>query len=108
MIAQSWAWVTMVQDRATERGVSEALESTFSGAEPCSLCEMIQEQRQEQKQQVPVLETDPLGKYCPIARERAIKITPHIGNYVTRVKAHRFRAISRSDAPAIPPPRKEA
>ena len=38
VFTQGWAWSTMLQDRAPERGMVEAIESTFNGAEPCPMC----------------------------------------------------------------------
>jgi len=38
---QGYAWTFMIVDRAPERGFTEAVSSTFSGDEPCHLCEAL-------------------------------------------------------------------
>jgi hypothetical protein len=37
-LLQGVAWTSMLATRAPSRGFSEAVSSTFSGAEPCALC----------------------------------------------------------------------
>lgn len=40
-LLQCVAWAGMLIDRLPQRGWNDALKSTFSGAEPCSLCNAI-------------------------------------------------------------------
>ena len=65
LFIQGWAWSTMIQDRAAERGVSGAFESTFSGAEPCPMCCAVQEERHDEQEEVPVRDAKPMVKWIP-------------------------------------------
>lgn len=50
---QTYAWATMLHDRAPEIGFTEALDSTFSGEEPCEICNAIAEVTQEEQHKAP-------------------------------------------------------
>lgn len=77
MLAQSWAWMSMMFERAPEMGVAEAMNSIFSGSAPCSMCCAIAEQQQEQEKETPVPESRTLAKYIPVTGEyRCLPIPP--------------------------------
>lgn len=40
-VVQTYAWSTMIADRAPEQGLAEAFDSTFSGDEPCLICQAV-------------------------------------------------------------------
>lgn len=42
VVLQSYAWVSMLNDRIPEQGVGEALISTFDGEHPCEHCLSVQ------------------------------------------------------------------
>ena len=50
-LVQAFAWSTMLADRAPERGLAEAIESTFSGEEPCEMCRALAESESEPAQE---------------------------------------------------------
>jgi hypothetical protein len=104
MLAQSWAWMTMLQDRAPEQGVVEAIDSTFSGDAPCPMCCAIQEKRQEKEREAPVPESQPTVKFPPVPYVGAILWVPSVGNYIPRVADASAMVVSRVDAPPSPPP----
>lgn len=104
MVAQSWAWITMMQERAPEQGMTEALDSTFSGDAPCPMCCAIQEKRQEKEEQVPIPESDPMVKYLPESRRVRIALFPPAGGFQSLVFDVMGMMPSRQDAPPSPPP----
>ncbi|MDB4506966.1 hypothetical protein N9055_01980 [Akkermansiaceae bacterium] len=52
-VVQAYAWVTMIQDRAPEMGVSEAISDTFSGENPCEICTALAEVTPEEREETP-------------------------------------------------------
>lgn len=44
-VLQSAAWAGMLVDRVQEMSVGEAIRTTFDGAHPCRLCQVVQEGR---------------------------------------------------------------
>jgi len=51
-LMQTWAWVSMLNDRIPEQGLEQALDTTFSGEYPCEKCKAIAEIKiQESNQQ---------------------------------------------------------
>jgi len=80
-IMQSIAWATMLCDRIPQQGISEALDTTFSGEYPCEKCRAIAmakaeaEKRERQESQIP--EFSPLAKVTDTrSRYQRIRITP--------------------------------
>lgn len=51
VMLQSYAWVTMLNDRIPEQGVSEAISSTFDGQHPCEHCLTAQDLQSESQQE---------------------------------------------------------
>ena len=52
-ILQSLAWVKMVVSYSSAAPLKEALQKTFDGKHPCSLCNEIAKGRQSEKQSIP-------------------------------------------------------
>lgn len=103
-VFQGIAWVNMVQERAPSRGFSAAAASTFSGAEPCSLCCAIQEARQQGQEESPIPEGKSSLKYYS-ATSRGVKVfVPSAGRYLNRLSPIRGLAVIRAEAPSLPPP----
>lgn len=75
MVAQSWAWATMINDRVPEQGIEAALESTFRGEKPCPLCRSIrkEKQRKQQDEPAPLPEQRPIAKACTLASSCPIR-----------------------------------
>ncbi|MBT8036348.1 MAG: hypothetical protein KJO21_02270 [Verrucomicrobiae bacterium] len=104
MLAQTWAWMTMLQDRAPELGVGEAIGSTFSGDAPCPMCCSIKEKRQEKERDAPVPESQPTMKFPWVGRV-VMMVTAPVGKYIPRSAEVSAMVVSRLDAPPSPPPR---
>ena len=62
IIAQSVAWFTMVHQRAPLMGVQDSIATTLSGRQPCEICNLIQNERGEQKNKSSIPEATSLGK----------------------------------------------
>lgn len=104
LVVQGVAWATMMQERVPERGMVEALDSTLSGAEPCAVCCVVQEQKKEQREEAPVPESQPTGKWVPVIASSSLfvgkPVSVFVGLRVVEEAAYR----SRSDLPECPPP----
>ncbi len=46
-LLQMTAWSSMLLSRAPDQGIEQAIESTFSGEEPCCLCKVVAEQSEQ-------------------------------------------------------------
>lgn len=62
IIAQSVAWFTMVHQRAPLMGVQDSIATTLSGRQPCEICNLLQNERGEQKNKSSIPEATSLGK----------------------------------------------
>ena len=51
---QSVAWVTMVIDYSKETSIGSAIEKTFDGAHPCSLCQTVSKGLSQERKSEPV------------------------------------------------------
>lgn len=108
ILVQGWAWSNMLQDRAPERGVAEALESTFSGAEPCPMCCAVQEERHEEQEEAPVPESDPTMKWIPTSASEEMALYPPATPYCKQMWTSGWMLCLRTDSPEIPPPQEVA
>lgn len=74
---QTYAWATMLQDRAPVMGVSQAIDSTFSGDDPCEICSSLAELTQEEQQDFPAERSaEELPKiYSPPAQRTSLLFT---------------------------------
>ena len=53
-VLQSVAWAGMVLKYAQQESISSALDKTFSGENPCSLCEVVRSGKESEEKQVSV------------------------------------------------------
>ena len=105
MVAQTWAWMSMMSERAPEQGVSAALESTFSGNAPCSMCCAIEKERQDKQGDAPIPETKPTVKFAPAMCGRGFSLISPAAAYLLRIGDADIFVTGRSDEPPLPPPR---
>ena len=105
MFVQGWAWGTMLQDRTPERGVSEALESTFSGEEPCPMCCAVQDERHEEQEEAPVPESNPTVKWVPVDSAGCEIRVPGVLCHRARGADSGWLLTVRRSSPEVPPPR---
>lgn len=106
MLAQSWAWMSMMFERAPKMGVAEAINSTFSGSAPCSMCCAIAEQQQEQEKETPIPESRTLTKYIPVSWERGCILMPPAVRRLSVTQRQKPIVYSRIHSPPTPPPRR--
>jgi hypothetical protein len=100
-VLQGVAWVNMIREYSAMVPLSQAVEMTFSGEYPCSLCKVIAEKKQSENSRMAVLVkpekliATPTFSYQP----RVATLAPQI--YFERDSFFQ----TRSDVPPTPPPR---
>ena len=105
IFVQGWAWGTMLQERAPERGVVEALDSTFSGSEPCPMCSAVQEEQHEKQKEAPVPESSPTVKWIPgYGAGNVVMRSPYVC-YAKMPLDLSLCIAARDYEPDVPPPR---
>jgi hypothetical protein len=99
-LLQSIAWIGMTVQFSRSDSIELALEKTFSGEHPCSLCQIVKEGKQREQQQ-PALKLELHGPLFLVCCDIDL---PPSGEFplVIPEMAH---ALRRSLAPPIPPPR---
>lgn len=98
---QSVAWVTMVLDYSQNAPITVAVERTFDGKHPCSLCKIVKHGKEtEQKQEAIKLK----GKVDSWLLSRAVSFdSPRVTAQPIAAPAFFFH--TRGDSPPVPPPR---
>jgi hypothetical protein len=98
-LLQSVAWVKMVVSYSTVAPLKEALEKTFDGKHPCSLCNEIAKGRQSEKQSVSTVAkkfefsySTTLFVFCPPSNFWQVEPPEAFGSTLART-------------PPVPPPR---
>ena len=105
MVAQTWAWMSMIYDRAPQEGVSAALDSTFSGDAPCAMCCAIEQERGDTQQQAPIPELKPTAKFAPVSWSAVDLVFPPVSIHVPLSREVQVMVLGRQDEPPLPPPR---
>ena len=93
----------MLHDRAPERGIVEAVDSTFSGDEPCPMCQAVQEEKQQQREEAPIPETESSFKLIPVKSGEVVLLIP-VSVFVKRVSVNKGLHVKLVVAPETPPP----
>ena len=57
-VLQGFAWTTMAIEYSQQHGLEAGLGKTFNGQNPCSLCELVQDGRQQEKERTPAILTE--------------------------------------------------
>lgn len=104
MVAQTWAWVNMINDRVPQQGVAAALDSTFSGDSPCAMCCAIAQERQDKQEQAPIPESEPTTKFPPASWSHADLVFPPASTYLPPLRDMEIEVLARQDEPPLPPP----
>ncbi|MGB0991875.1 MAG: hypothetical protein ACPG32_05340 [Akkermansiaceae bacterium] len=107
-VVQSWAWASMLWDRSPEMGLSEAVDSTFSGEQPCPLCCAVQEERQGQQErdsQAPTTESRHVLKHLVPVTDCSCRLPTPISKFSPIEVVLILPQTSRADRPPSPPPR---
>ncbi|MFC5050167.1 hypothetical protein ACFPK9_06050 [Rubritalea spongiae] len=104
---QTYAWVTMLNDRIPEQGVGEALSTTFDGEHPCEHClaaEDLQTKSQKEKSKAPDMQLSWIKLISPKAEKITLppappyKLLPHLVETLSPSTDH-------STSVPSPPPR---
>lgn len=69
-LLQSMAWTGMLVQFASETGIVEALQKTFDGKHPCSICKFVQATDQDRSQHDEAPVWLPKSKIDPIALQQ--------------------------------------
>jgi hypothetical protein len=104
MVLQMTAWTGMLAMRAPQVGLVAAVETTFSGEKPCSLCSAVNKgQKREQQPESQALKS--LKEVQFVMVEQATPPTPFANDNLVWVEVANF-AHGRADAPPTPPPKR--
>lgn len=103
VVLQTVAWAQMVREYSQTATVAEALEKTFSGKAPCSLCEQIAEAKQQEEKSPATLKSDKKAEIFLLAETDGLKKRfPAKGAYFLATAA---RGCLRMEKPAVPVPK---
>jgi len=105
MVAQTWAWVNMINDRVSAQGVSAALDSTFSGDAPCAMCCAIEQERQDREEEAPIPESKPTAKFSPTMWANQTALFPPVASHVLMTPDLDLVPAGQRARPPSPPPR---
>ena len=103
------AWTGMIVSLTAGRGVAAAVESTFDGEHPCPLCNALKEVKPSGQEQQPVA---PDGLITKLKLKDMLRsedlVVKALAAFLPECPAPAtdpvMRGMSRSDAPAVPPP----
>ncbi len=99
-LLQSVAWVKMVVSYSSAAPLKDALEKTFDGKHPCSLCKEIAKGRQSEKQSVPTV-----AKKFEFSYSATLFVFSPPSTY-WQIRLPEALASSLARTPPVPPPRK--
>ncbi len=100
-LLQGIAWTSMIREYSQVVPFTQAVQMTFSGQYPCSLCKAIAEKKQSEDSKILSL-----GKYEKKAFSPALAVTQPFRSIssMTYIIHNEFFQ-TRSEAPPTPPPR---
>jgi len=101
-VLQTVAWVQMVGEYSKTATMAEALEKTFSGKAPCSLCEQIAEAKQQEEKSPATLKTDKKAEIFLLTETDGLK--KRVGRDFSYPPSGDQTFQTRFDAPPSPVP----
>ena len=101
-LLQSVAWGRMLQNYSSQDSFSLAVEKTFNGKHPCSLCKKIEQAKQHEKKNNFVNETFKKKEGILEKPFSFLKIFPKSFSYACKSRLH---AEPQAIEPLLPPPR---
>lgn len=110
-LMQTWAWVSMLNDRIPEQGIEQAIDSTFSGEHPCEKCIAIAEleakkAEQDSSPQGPSSDVERVAKLIGVLPViRPVKVFPRVCSRTPFWAAHLREPNDFIPAVPCPPPR---
>jgi hypothetical protein len=103
-VLQMTAWTGMLVTRAPQAGLVAAVETTFDGEHPCSLCSAVSEGQKEEREQQPL--PPGLGKLKEMKLVAMTLCAAPARSVVNAAAWAEFSdsAAARAEAPPTPPP----
>jgi len=100
IVLQSVGWTSMVISYSQHASLREALQKTFDGRHPCTLCKLVMKgQTDEKKRAIQHGETK-LDFFCELER---LAVPPPEPSVVAPLRP--LSALLRAESPPTPPPR---
>lgn len=99
-VLQTVAWTGMFLNFVADTSISEAVVKTFNGENPCDLCLIIKESKQQSQDDAAMLAK---LKFEGVVDEKAVRLFPPGETYELTQVSRTWSA--RSPAPPKPPPR---
>jgi hypothetical protein len=97
---QSFAWTTMIIDYSTRAPLCQAIEQTFDGAHPCSLCHIVSKGKNSEKKSSLQSAAPKIDMICVAP---LIRVLPAFTTFGYAAKDFPSSKIGYS--PPVPPPR---
>jgi hypothetical protein len=101
-VLQTVAWAQMLRDYSKDATVAEAVEKTFSGEAPCSMCKQIASARQEEKKAPATVKAEKKAEIFHLASGNFL--TKRIGRNFSYPMPLASAFAVRTDAPPAPVP----
>ncbi len=101
-VLQTIAWAQMVRDYSQTTSVAEAIEKTFSGEAPCSMCKSIAKARTQEQKAPATVKLDKKAEVFLLAPS-ALLCCPDTRDFTYPAPAPAAFA-ARADAPPVPVP----
>lgn len=89
-LLQTVAWSRMLVDYSSNQSLTEAVEKTFDGAHPCSLCKVVKQSRKSEEKENPLLKSElkwnvtlPAGVElpAPVSSDTEFLVTAYSGRF---------------------------
>jgi len=100
-VLQCVAWANMIREYSEMVPLTQAVQMTFSGQYPCSMCKAIAEKKHEENTKIAVMYKHEKKVVSPLLSFKRRTVTVSAQTFVSREQFFEFR----SEAPPTPPPR---
>jgi len=100
IVLQSVAWTSMVISYSQHASLREALQKTFDGRHPCTLCKLVTKGQTDEKKQAAQNGETKLDFFCELER---LAVPPPEPSVVAPLQP--TAALLRAESPPTPPPR---
>ena len=100
IVLQSVAWTSMVISYSQQASLREALQKTFDGRHPCTLCKLVTKGKTDEKKPAARNAETKLDFFCELER---LAVPPPEPSVVAPFQPP--AALLRAESPPTPPPR---
>jgi hypothetical protein len=100
IVLQSVAWTSMMISYSQHASLREALQKTFDGRHPCTLCKLVTKGQTDEKKQTAQNGETKLDFFCELER---LAVPPPEPSVVPPLQSP--AALVRAESPPTPPPR---